>query len=153
MACAPSEDSDQPGRMIRVFAGRTGSLVVFVMRWLIYCFQPTQFLSDVGGAIGLWIGLSVLAFCEIFQLITELIGYGIHRVKKNQNRERKKEKERSRRRRREKLRASSNSGEKFGQWPHTEFDSYVKMDKGFPNDKGHLRDSNSINIPRDYKDY
>ncbi|KAL3869756.1 hypothetical protein ACJMK2_042397 [Sinanodonta woodiana] len=36
-----------------------------------------QFMSDVGGAIGLWIGLSVLAICEIFQLIIELCSLGI----------------------------------------------------------------------------
>ena len=58
MACAPSEDSDQPGhppslirvfavrmkkswagrmpRLIRVFAGRTCHFVGFVMRWLIF---------------------------------------------------------------------------------------------------------------------
>ncbi|KAK3580988.1 hypothetical protein CHS0354_007022 [Potamilus streckersoni] len=36
-----------------------------------------QFMSDVGGAIGLWIGLSVLAVCEIFHLIIELCALGI----------------------------------------------------------------------------
>lgn len=35
-------------------------------------FQNAQFLSDVGGAIGLWIGLSMLSMFEIIQLLVEL---------------------------------------------------------------------------------
>ena len=112
-------------------------------------FQTTQFLSDVGGAIGLWIGLSVLAFCEIFQLIAELIDYGMHKLKKNQTRDRRKEKERRRRRREQSKVPDRGGGEKFEKWPHTEFDSYIKMDKGSSNDKGHLR-GGTFDIPRDY---
>ncbi|WAR23024.1 ASI1B-like protein, partial [Mya arenaria] len=34
-----------------------------------------QFLSDVGGAFGLWIGLSILSFLEVVQLLVELCNY------------------------------------------------------------------------------
>ena len=35
-------------------------------------FQDAQFASDVGGAIGLWIGLSILSMFELVQLLMEL---------------------------------------------------------------------------------
>ncbi|XP_061169102.1 amiloride-sensitive sodium channel subunit alpha-like isoform X2 [Saccostrea echinata] len=37
-----------------------------------------QFASDVGGAIGLWIGLSILAIFEVVQFFVELCAYGVH---------------------------------------------------------------------------
>ena len=39
---------------------------------LVY-FQPFTFMSSIGGALGLWIGLSMLSVCEILQLAAELI--------------------------------------------------------------------------------
>ncbi|XP_060602636.1 degenerin mec-10-like [Ruditapes philippinarum] len=42
-----------------------------------------EFLSDVGGAIGLWIGLSILSLCEVIQLIMELCHYAGHKILKN----------------------------------------------------------------------
>jgi hypothetical protein len=45
--------------------------------------QIQQFLSDVGGAIGLWIGLSILSLCEVIQLIMELCHYAGHKILKN----------------------------------------------------------------------
>ncbi|XP_060084231.1 uncharacterized protein LOC132563490 [Ylistrum balloti] len=35
--------------------------------------EDAQFLSDVGGALGLWIGLSLLSVFEVLQLIVELV--------------------------------------------------------------------------------
>ncbi|WAR23025.1 SCNuncharacterized [Mya arenaria] len=52
--------------------------------------EVQQFLSDVGGAIGLWIGLSILSLCEVGQLLIELCNYGIHTAKKQSRYERKK---------------------------------------------------------------
>ncbi|XP_052775053.1 amiloride-sensitive sodium channel subunit beta-2-like [Mya arenaria] len=52
--------------------------------------EVQQFLSDVGGAIGLWIGLSILSLCEVGQLLIELCDYGIHTAKKQSRYERKK---------------------------------------------------------------
>lgn len=46
-------------------------------------FQVQQFLSDVGGAVGLWIGLSMLSLCEVVQLFIEMCDYGVHVAKKN----------------------------------------------------------------------
>ncbi|XP_045160274.1 amiloride-sensitive sodium channel subunit beta-like isoform X2 [Mercenaria mercenaria] len=54
-----------------------------------------QFLSDVGGAIGLWIGLSILSLCELVQLFVELCDYGIHKtVKERRQKKKKRRKER-----------------------------------------------------------
>ncbi|XP_078318173.1 acid-sensing ion channel 1C-like isoform X2 [Crassostrea virginica] len=48
-----------------------------------------QFASDVGGAIGLWIGLSILAIFEVIQFFLELCAYGVHvwRFKRRKSRE------------------------------------------------------------------
>ncbi|XP_021343720.1 uncharacterized protein LOC110443677 [Mizuhopecten yessoensis] len=43
--------------------------------------ETAQFASDVGGAVGLWIGLSILSMFEVFQLIVELCQYGIYKCK------------------------------------------------------------------------
>ncbi|XP_062568260.1 degenerin unc-8-like [Saccostrea cucullata] len=37
-----------------------------------------EFASNIGGAIGLWIGLSVLAMFEVVQLMIELCAYGFY---------------------------------------------------------------------------
>ena len=34
--------------------------------------QDVQFISDIGGTLGLWIGLSVLSIMEVVQLFVEL---------------------------------------------------------------------------------
>ena len=44
ISCAPSEDSDHPDRMVRVFAGRKGHFVGFVMRRLMYYRSPTFYV-------------------------------------------------------------------------------------------------------------
>ena len=51
--------------------------------------QTAQFASDVGGAIGLWIGLSILAIFEVIQFFLELCAYGVHvwRFKRRKSRE------------------------------------------------------------------
>ncbi|KAK7508282.1 hypothetical protein BaRGS_00000521, partial [Batillaria attramentaria] len=36
-------------------------------------YEDAQFISDVGGTLGLWIGLSVLSIFEVFQLVLELL--------------------------------------------------------------------------------
>ncbi|XP_050403174.1 degenerin mec-10 [Patella vulgata] len=38
-------------------------------------YQDSQFASDVGGTVGLWIGLSALSLVEVFQFIAEIINY------------------------------------------------------------------------------
>ena len=39
-------------------------------RWRV---QDVQFVSDIGGTLGLWIGLSVLSIMEVGQLVVELL--------------------------------------------------------------------------------
>ncbi|XP_033736990.1 amiloride-sensitive sodium channel subunit gamma-like [Pecten maximus] len=41
--------------------------------------ETAQFASDVGGAIGLWIGLSILSMFEVVQLVVELCRYGLYK--------------------------------------------------------------------------
>lgn len=54
--------------------------------------QLQQFLSDVGGAIGLWIGLSILSLCELVQLAVELCYYCFHKsTKERRNGKRRRE--------------------------------------------------------------
>ena len=58
-----------------------------------FSFQTAQFASDVGGAIGLWIGLSFLSMFEVVQLFLECCAYGVHKCtngNKKKNRRRKK---------------------------------------------------------------
>ncbi|XP_060082851.1 uncharacterized protein LOC132562140 [Ylistrum balloti] len=43
--------------------------------------ETAQFASDVGGAIGLWIGLSILSMFEVVQLFVEMFQYGIYKCK------------------------------------------------------------------------
>ena len=93
----------------------------------------------MGGAIGLWIGLSVLAFCEVFQLFVELCDYGIHKVRKKNRRKREKAKEKRKRRNKERrLETLSNGGPKFGQWPHTEF-NHNQMDNVYTRPTDYMR--------------
>ncbi|XP_060084186.1 amiloride-sensitive sodium channel subunit gamma-like [Ylistrum balloti] len=66
--------------------------------------ETAQFASDVGGAIGLWIGLSMLSMFEVVQLLVELCGYGASKCKKD---EAKKEKARRKRQQR-RIRARQN---------------------------------------------
>lgn len=44
-------------------------------------FQVQQFASDVGGAIGLWIGLSIISVFELVQLLLECCAFGVHKCK------------------------------------------------------------------------
>ncbi|OWF34802.1 degenerin deg-1-like [Mizuhopecten yessoensis] len=54
--------------------------------------ETAQFASDVGGALGLWIGLSILSIFELIQLFVECCDYAHHRcTKRDAYRERQKE--------------------------------------------------------------
>ncbi|XP_063437774.1 FMRFamide-activated amiloride-sensitive sodium channel-like [Mytilus trossulus] len=43
--------------------------------------EVQQFASDVGGAIGLWIGLSIISMFELFQLMLECCAFGVHKCR------------------------------------------------------------------------
>lgn len=78
-----------------------------------------QFLSDIGGAIGLWIGLSILSLCELIQLFVELFDFAIHKtVKGRKQRKKKLNKERQLRVANERTFSNSN---KETRWPNTQF--------------------------------
>ncbi|KAI8785652.1 degenerin unc-8 [Biomphalaria glabrata] len=40
-------------------------------------YEFTSLLADIGGTIGLWIGLSILSFCEVFDLLMRLVHYAL----------------------------------------------------------------------------
>ncbi|XP_069127691.1 acid-sensing ion channel 1-like [Argopecten irradians] len=46
--------------------------------------EDAQFASDVGGALGLWIGLSILSVFELVQLFVECCDYAHHRCTKRE---------------------------------------------------------------------
>jgi hypothetical protein len=46
--------------------------------------QSQQFASDVGGAIGLWIGLSMISMFEVVQLLLECCAFAAHKCKHSQ---------------------------------------------------------------------
>lgn len=77
-----------------------------------------QFLSDVGGAIGLWIGLSILSLCEVIQLFVELCYYGVYKT--TQERQYKKSREGNRRKNNERWH-DENVNNKQSRWPSTAF--------------------------------
>lgn len=41
-------------------------------------YELANFVSDLGGSLGLWIGMSVLSFAEVLELLL-LIGYALFR--------------------------------------------------------------------------
>lgn len=47
--------------------------------YLLFLFQSVRFLSDIGGAMGLFLGASVLSFVEAVQLILEIFLYIKHK--------------------------------------------------------------------------
>ena len=47
--------------------------ILKLFRRRLFVFQSVRFLSDIGGAMGLFLGASVLSFVEILQLILEMV--------------------------------------------------------------------------------
>lgn len=48
--------------------------------------QNAQFASDFGGAIGLWIGLSILSMFEVVHLVGMIVGHFMNKSKKSPKR-------------------------------------------------------------------
>ena len=120
---------------------------------ILLTFQEAQFLSDIGGAIGLWIGLSVLALCEIFQLIFELCDYGVHKLQKSQmKRYQNEEKIHKRRSRERKLRHAHYGLPRPGFRAHQHIKRYYPRAKPLNNApafKQELRGDFSPKVPRE----
>lgn len=61
------------------------------MSFLIFFFifsiisQLANFVSDLGGSLGLWIGMSVLSFAEIFELLVLICLRMAKKLKKRKN--------------------------------------------------------------------
>ena len=75
--------------------------MVYINSYIIYhfyechcCFwlQNQQFASDVGGAIGLWIGLSLISMFEVVQLLLECCAFGVHKCRQSKSRDKYKDK-------------------------------------------------------------
>ena len=130
----------------------TLNVVLYQTELFLVYFQEAQFLSDVGGAIGLWIGLSILAICEIFQLIFELCDYGVHRIRKRQMKKREKERERNQSRNRKRKFETVNFGISGSRsWPYGHFNHYSEKEKHYSGEsvyKRRLRHDYSIDMPR-----
>ena len=45
--------------------------------------EEADLLSSLGGALGLWLGISVLSLCEVAELLLHLLG--IHGYKPEEN--------------------------------------------------------------------
>jgi hypothetical protein len=44
-------------------------------------------LSKLGGAIGLWIGLSLISMFEVVQLLLECCAFGVHKCRQSKSRD------------------------------------------------------------------
>ena len=56
------------------------SILIWRKQWNKYvlCFQLTQYISDLGGVFGLWIGASVLTLCEFLDLLITLAAFSFY---------------------------------------------------------------------------
>lgn len=52
--------------------------------------QGYRFLSDIGGALGLFLGASILSFVELVQLMVEILNHFRHKYLKNKSAGKKK---------------------------------------------------------------
>ncbi|XP_035828247.1 amiloride-sensitive sodium channel subunit gamma-2 [Aplysia californica] len=59
-------------------------------------YEPFQFVSDIGGTIGLWIGLSLISVFEVFQFFYELLHFFIYTKPKQDRKMKQKKKLRAR---------------------------------------------------------
>ena len=65
-------------------------LLLFLFSTAHLKFQQAKLLSEVGGAICLWIELSILSFCEIVQLLFEVIDILMYKLRRPRQKRREK---------------------------------------------------------------
>ena len=51
------------------------AIIAFLISYLVYIFQVENLLADIGGQLGLWIGVSVMTGVEILEFITNIVTY------------------------------------------------------------------------------
>ena len=58
--------------------------MILLTKYFVYIFgsiKEVDFISDIGGQLGLWAGFSVLSLCEVIELIILICTSGMKREK------------------------------------------------------------------------
>lgn len=60
-------------------------IINIFIQCILHLFQAIALVSDLGGQAGLWLGVSVVAFFELFQLIFDIICLKVNHMKNKGN--------------------------------------------------------------------
>jgi len=71
-ACGLGQHFQDLGHSFSLYGPPSRQIIYIYLVFYFYFFfilQLANFVSDLGGSLGLWIGMSVLSFAEIFELL------------------------------------------------------------------------------------